>query len=467
MKKILTLISVLAAQCLLADANLGMNSEKTISVYQKGIAYITEKEKVSLKQGNTSIVYHNIPSKIITDSITVNFNDKVSILTQDYFFNTPNLNNVLKQYIGKEVMYINDKIEKSGYEKGKLLSINGDSVLIESTVSSMVVSVPAKSVSVAKLPENMYLNPFLLWKTQPQKSDYSDTVSIHYLSNGFNWTSEYNAKILNDTQFLLNGWINLSNFSGVDYKNITLNVVAGDVNVAEKQKRNKSDKMELMAAKSMIAEDSVREIQASDVSGYKLYEIPFKVSLNDNQNTQIQFFNTVVDYKMNNVFSDNLYDNQMVKNINAHQFIKFKNKTEKAIPEGTVRFYNENLFIGSSHLENTTTGMEKELFIGKNFNIFMNTKIEKNDVFKNAVLNGKMCKTLQDKVKEYTITNNEKKESFVVIKYNDYYDNEIKILDNSDFKVIDIDRNVKEIRGTMKEKSEATFKVNFKTCVQG
>lgn len=464
MKKMIAL-SIISSMVLVANSTIqspiviGEKSSKILSIYNKGIGHIQEKETIELLKGTTEALYKNVPAAIITDSLNVKSND-IHILTQHYFHNTPNITNIAKYNIGNEVTYYNKLIDDKQYRKGKFIAINNNTGLIE---DNGIISIPLDNIVFKTLPTNMHINPFLSWNIAPIKETKKENIELNYLTRGLQWKSEYTV-LLDETnkKMDLSGWFNIKNSSGIDFEDMTVKVIAGEVNSIDDKPQPRAMMAKTMAMDN-VAGTMEREIKPEDVSGLKVYALPFKTTLMNNQDTQINFINEMIDYKKYNQFYS--YADNIQKNEKPNQVLSFVNTTKKALPQGNIRFYSKEIFVGSNTIGDLSDGMEQTLIIGKNFDIYLNDEIKDKKEFKNANKDGYFCKYNRIIDKKYEVVNNQKNKEEIRINLNipSKDNNKLKI-DNPKVKIVNTKDFMYELIINMEEKSKIEFNVNFDLC---
>jgi len=440
---------------------IGQNSLKNLNIYNNNIAFMQEYENVKLNKSIDTIIYKNIPSSIITDSVNIK-NDSLNILTQQYFYNTPTQYNILKANINKEVIYF---LDTKSYElkKGKLLSITNNNSLIKDNQNNFIYFIPNNQIQIEKLPSNMYINPFLKWNLSSMNSIQDNNIQLSYLLKNMTWNSEYNAYLdTKNKKMKLSGWFNIKNNSGIDFKKINLNIIAGKINNIDNQNHRYNYRLKRSMVMANISSLSNKNIKAKSTSGLKTYKIPFKVDLNNKQNTQINFINDEFDYKMVNKF--NLRYNNGIKNLKAKQFLNFENTTNKPLPSGNIRFYTTT-FLGSNKLVDLSPKMKSSLYINDNFDLFLNNNILTQKTYKNVFKNGENCRRLYNIVSKTKIVNNNNNTEEIEINLNINNNNYTNIIvDNSNVQIDKNENNQIILKMNVNKKSKIVFQTKITIC---
>ena len=87
----------------------------------------------------------------------------------------------------------------------------------------------ADSYRFPDLPENLYSRPTLVW-TLENRGAQAQKVEASYLADNINWRADYVLTVGRDEKSAdLDGWVTLTNNSGVAYNNAKLQFVAGEL----------------------------------------------------------------------------------------------------------------------------------------------------------------------------------------------------------------------------------------------
>jgi hypothetical protein len=219
------------------------------------------------------------------------------------------------------------------------------------------------------LPEGLKSRPTLVWMTQNSGATRRN-VEVSYITRGINWHAEY-VGVLNDddTALELNGWVSIDNKSGATFKDATLKLVAGDINLVDERRppvyRPRRETVALAAPPPDFAEKSFFE--------YHLYTLQRPATIRENQIKQITF----IPESNSKVKKRYVYDAQRdARNVSV--LVEFRNAKANGLgiplPEGKVRIYkadtdDSQLFLGEDRIEHTPKDEQIRLTIGKAFDI--------------------------------------------------------------------------------------------------
>jgi len=372
MKKIL--LSVLLASALFSQETTKIQKSENLSltIYNNNLAMINEERAVNINNtGSQKLIYEGIPSSVIFESIIPYFSKPTTLYSQNYHYDILSLNKLLEKHINKEVIYKNYSDDYTyKRETAVLLSLNP--ILLQKN-QEIISGIKTTDIIFSKLPNDLITKPSLVWKTRSEKGNQK--IKLNYLTRNISWKSDY---ILNlDEKNSLNAWITIQNNSGSAYKNANIHVIAGDVKTNRRIVRKSAPRYEMAAMNTMA--DSPKVAQKS-FSGYHLYTIPFKETINNNEKKQINFINKSNLKVQSKATSNNgIYFHRFskIKGQNFNHKIELNNTKEAglglALPSGTVRVYKKDEgishFIGEDNIKHTSKNAEISLTIGKFFDI--------------------------------------------------------------------------------------------------
>lgn len=360
-------------------------SDLKITIYNKNLAFINDKRTANVKQGYQSLVYEGIPKNIISQSVIPTFsNIRINLYSQNYMYDLISLNSMLLNSIDSEIEYYANNyinLENPILLKGTLLSPSP--VMIKDSETNKIISLNnPKQVIFKTVPKTMITKPSLVWKVETEKSGELG-IDLKYLSTGISWNSDYVLNLRKDS-LDLNGWITITNNSGVSYDNAKITCLAGEIN-----KVARPNKRERFLEKSMVASsmDSMKDVKEESFSGYHIYKIPFKENIKNKQKKQIVFIDKKnIEYKQYGKNINNHFDNYGKQDLVFQNIIEFSNSKENnlgiALPSGIVRMYkkdskDETHFIGEDRFKNIPKNETVKLKIGNMFDVVGEKKITK------------------------------------------------------------------------------------------
>ena len=356
-------------------------SSNSIIVYNTNFAQVNETQSISLKKGRQSVKFNNLPNSLIIDSISPTFSSSnIQLISQSYKNNLLDITKLVE-------INLNNKV-KFHYSDNEILDgtiVNVSPTIIKSDGEYHIVS--AKSIIYNKLPSNIDNKPYLIWDLKSKKAEDTN-VSLRYLIKGISWNGNYTLE-LKDKTLDLNAWATVVNKSGKSFKNTKISLIAGRVDKSEfsqpvlHQYRREatmslSDNERIEPAIAEVPE----VIDPNSIGGYYLYKIPNSTDLLNNQSTQtLLFHSSNIKYSRFALAVNKLFTRNGEKKLFFSQIIEFNNlknnKLGKPLPEGLIRVYKKNNYVGSNYINNIPKGEKVALKTGKMFDIVGTKTIKK------------------------------------------------------------------------------------------
>ncbi len=357
--------------------NAGTVSQKPIDpslvVYNGNLGLVHESRKMELERGKQALVYKDVASSVITDSVNVTLPNGVTLYSQQYRFDQINAQKLALAHLGKSVKFYIKTGSDLMYKKGTLLSASSQAVI--KTAKNEIYTVPTSALIFSNIPKELITKPSLVWNVNAPKKSRT-TLTLDYLINNISWKSNYVLNLSNNHADL-SGWITIDNRSGKAFDNTKLTVLAGDINRAVVPVDRR------YMAKAAMAEMDRAAVKELSHEGYHLYQIPFNVHLANNEKTQIKFLD-IKKIPITRKYKAQLNSPFYSKGERKHpvtQYLEIKS-LEKALPMGTIRSYSKEgettLLLGESSINHTPKHEEIKVTLGKNFDLLVKSKILSN-----------------------------------------------------------------------------------------
>lgn len=391
--KLLLSIAILGLSALSANAEILLDNKNNIntaiSVYNNNLAFVRDVRNVSLATGVETIAFEGVASQIKPETAML-LSPSFTVLEQNYDYNLLTSINILNESVGSTVKTAttNPSNGQDIFAEAKILNATYGSAILEFAYG--IDPNYNGRIIYEKLPENLRKKPTLQILVDNKIAE-DKKLELAYLTNGISWKADYVADINRENVLNLNAWITITNESGADYKNASVQVIAGDVNQTQVAK----PMPRMMMAKAMnfaadTVEQSASSLAANPVGDYYAYNIPNKTSIKDKQSKQLNLLSkSNVKYNKDFIFISPLYigaglNQTEFKKLNPEIVFKIVNDSEHnlntLLPEGTVRFYENDgfgnvVFLGESQISQTALGEKLELKIGKATDFYSNGKI--------------------------------------------------------------------------------------------
>jgi hypothetical protein len=212
-------------------------------------------------------------------------------------------------------------------------------------------------------------------------------LELSYLTSGLTWKADYVANLSADEKTLdLSGWVTLTNQSGASYPDATLQLVAGDVNLAPPKAVRVMAALDAGIQMARAAAPTMRE---ESLFEYHLYTLDRPTTLKENQTKQVALLSASSvpvskEYRLqgqSHYYSGSYGD--LGEKIKTAVFVAFQNKESaslgKPLPKGVVRVYKNDSagkaqFIGEDGIDHTPKNENIKLKLGDAFDVTASRK---------------------------------------------------------------------------------------------
>lgn len=362
----LTLLATLALSTLASAATLSPQiKNNSLIVYNANIGLVHEQRDLEVTPADTSITYEGVASSINIDSVNVTLPHDIEIHSQQYRYDRLTLAKLLEAHINKkvEVRLLRNRNEFK-IITATLLSFSGQTAIVR-TLDFKIITVKSSAILFSEIPKELITKPSLIWNVKVSKEQKTQ-MQLDYLISNISFKSNYILNI-DDNSSNLTGWITVNNRSGKRFEGTKLSLLAGDIST------NRPLPMKnLQRAKRIMQNAPSMKHQAFE--GYHFYTIPFKVTLANNEKTQIKFLeerNISLQRVYTTTLSNPLYLTGEHKD-SVTQSVKLQG-LDKPLPKGVVRTYaqlaGQTILLGENHIEHTPKSTPIELQLGKNFDL--------------------------------------------------------------------------------------------------
>ena len=260
-----------------------------------------------------------------------------------------------------------------------MLSVAQGQVVLK--IGDRIEVTPPGRLVYSAVPANLRDRPTLVVKVASNQAG-EVPVDLSYLTRGLSWAADYVAELSADEKTInLNGWVTLTNMSGIAYNDAKLQLVAGDVNQYQP-----APPMPMMADMATVG-GMVREKMVQETAfEYHLYSLDRPTTLKENQTKQVALLAAAEipvskQYLLMNVAQlGHNYGNRIgeMERVNAEVRMKFDNEEAAhlgvPLPAGVVRVYKADsdgdaIFVGEDHIDHTPKKEEVDLMLGRAFDV--------------------------------------------------------------------------------------------------
>jgi|SRR5688572_27968121 len=363
-------------------STLDDQSELSLTVYNSDLALVRDVRSLQLPRGTFDLKFMDIAATV--NPATVHFRSisepsSVRVLEQNYEYDLLEPEKLLRKYVGRDVTLVRGGIET----KARLLSYNNAPVW--QIDGEIVTGLHADHIRFPELPGNLFARPTLIWSLS-NEGGARHRVEAAYLATRLSWNADYVLTVgRDDAAADLDGWVTVTNASGTQFRNASLQLVAGSVNrvrqVLGKMADMALERRELAAASPMAQES---------FSDYHLYTLARKTSINNNQTKQVSMLGAtafpvrkryVVDAQ-SFYYRNAQHPGSPLKD-DVQVFYQFRNEAKAGLgmpmPAGVVRVYQADSrggtqFVGEDRIDHTPKDETLNLKIGTAFDVVAERK---------------------------------------------------------------------------------------------
>jgi len=349
-----------------------------VTIYNKNLALIKDRRRIEVPAGVQTLAFREVSAQIKPETALLTGKD-LAVLEQNFEYDLLTPESLLQKYVGREVTMIR-RHPTTGEDQpvqAKVLSAGSGVVLqvgnrIETAVSGRLV--------YADVPATLRDRPTLTMQVESQK-DGPREVELSYLTGGLSWQADYVAELnVGDDRLDLSGWVTLTNESGARYPQAQLQLVAGDVNLVEKEMQPRGLRQMALAAAPpqapAMAEESMFE--------YHLYTLGRPTDIGVNQKKQVALLQAAgVECRKEFLLQgqDFYYlaqAGEIGRKLKVGVFVELNNVKESGLgqplPAGVVRVYKKDSsgllqFVGEDRVDHTPEKERIRLHLGEAFDL--------------------------------------------------------------------------------------------------
>jgi len=351
-----------------------------ITIYNTDLALVRDRRHVALPQGESRLALRDVSARIQPETAllqSVGNPGRISVFEQNFNYDLLSPQKLLEKYVGRDVdvYHIDRRTGERRRERARVLATNGGVVLryadrIETSVDG--------TLAFPSLPADLRDRPTLVTDVANASPGDQD-VELTYLTGGLNWKADYTAELTpNDDRIDLRGLITLQNTSGTSYRDASVQLVAGDVNVV----RNAFQPPALQMIGTVQSRSSSAPTQQALLE-YHLYTLPRHSTVLDNQTKQVELLtapNVAVTKTLElrgNPYYYRSHSADLGDRLKVATYLSFLNENGSLgipLPKGAVRVYKRDnagtaQFVGSDNIDHTPKGETVRLHLGDSFDV--------------------------------------------------------------------------------------------------
>ncbi len=362
------LLSIGWVLCLLAGTP-AMAADRTLSVtiYADDLALVQDRRDIEVKGGRQRIEFQDVSAQIRPETASLTAGD-ISIVEQNFDFDLLTPAKLMEKAVGREVtiVRVNPATGAETREEALVLATNGGVVLkIGQRIEVLRDDGLPVRVIFDKVPENLRARPTLSVTVIGGRAG-TRPATLSYLTPGLGWRADYVALYNEaDSKIDVQGWVTLTNSSGVTYDNAQTLLVAGSptqVDGGGRQPNYYRGQQPRPTLQQAGTESGSRE----RLGDYYLYPLAERTTIANLQTKQVSFLD--------------------VHGVPAEHGYEFRNRAHAGLgdqlPAGVLRFYmrdkrGDPQFIGESRIDHTPMGSTLSLATGDAFDVKVRAVVDK------------------------------------------------------------------------------------------
>jgi hypothetical protein len=366
-----------------AETPIGADKQTAVAVtiYNNDLALVRDSRTVTLSAGENELAFIEVSAGIRPETaLLTGRGTQLDIIEQNFDFDLLTPQKLLEKSVGQTIRVVRTNPETGAdtTEDATVLSVAEGQVVLK--IGDRIEVTPPGRLVYSAVPANLRDRPTLVVKLD-SKQVGDVPVDLSYLTHGLSWAADYVAELSPDEKTInLNGWVTLTNMSGIAYKDAKLQLVAGEVN--QVQPAEPAPMMEAMDAVGGVRQKMVEQAAFE----YHLYSLDRPTTLKENQTKQVALLAADAipvekQYLLLNVAQlGNNYGSRIGETQRVNAEVRMKIKNEEAshlgipLPSGVVRVYKADsdgnaIFVGEDHIDHTPKNEQLDLLLGRAFDV--------------------------------------------------------------------------------------------------
>jgi len=359
--------------------------EVAVSLYQHDLALIQDTRHIKLQEGNNTVVWQEISAGIKPQTAWIGHSahpEQLQTVAQHFNLNLLSPQQLLESHIGKTVTVIrsNPATGEESSETATVLTTHGGVILKFS--DRIETGTPGRLV-FSEIPEHLHDKPMMtaVLNNKPNGQNTPQPLRLTYLTQGLSWHADYILELDKQNKFAhLTGMATLTNQSGIDYKNASVQLIAGDIHQV-RSPRTPVLKQAGRAYEAMSA--AAADIEATPHFELYRYALPVKTTLHNNQSRHLTFMSaSAIPIEKQFIVAGQTHyysgyyrhpDNKQAVDV----FVNFQNTGGEMgipLPGGIIRAYQRDVknnlnFVGEDQVSHTPRDGRVRLQLGHAFDI--------------------------------------------------------------------------------------------------
>jgi hypothetical protein len=349
-----------------------------VTIYGNNTALVRDTRLLDLHGGRQTLEFKNVSAKIRSETVSLKAPD-VSIIEQNFDYDLLSPGKMMEKAVGHTVtiVRINPANGVETREQAEVLATNGGVVLkIGDHIEVLRDDGLPTRVIFDKVPDNLRASPTLSVSVDAKPGKREGVLT--YLTPGLGWRADYVALYDEATSAIdVQGWVTLTNNSGVTYDNADTLLVAGSPRLQDGGGDDGSPSGVMIQAGT---ESGTRE----RLGDFYLYPLAERTTIANQQTKQVSFMD-VRGAPAKHGYEYHLGWMQTIEEpVSFATVYSFNNSARGGLgdqlPAGIVRFYlkdkqGQPQFIGESPIGHTPMGSQLSLGTGDAFDVKLKSTV--------------------------------------------------------------------------------------------
>jgi len=355
-----------------------------VTIYSDNLALVRDTRVLSLTAGRQTVEFKGVSAQIRPETVSLT-SAGLNVIEQNFDFDLLSPAKMMEKAVGHTVtlVRVNPATGAESREQAEVLADNNGVVLkIGDRIEVLRDDGLPARVIFDKVPDNLRAEPTLsVMIDAAAAGDRPATLS--YLTPGLGWRADYVA-LFDETagKIDVEGWVTLTNSSGVAYERAKTVLVAGTPTLVNATPQYGFRPYQPRPTIAQVGTESGSRERLGD---FYLYPLAERTTIANQQTKQVSFLDVhgapaSHGYEMRLGWMQTIEEPQSAKSV-----YRFSNSARGGLgdqlPAGVVRFYVNDRqgapqFIGESAIEHTPMGSELSLATGDAFDVKVKSVIE-------------------------------------------------------------------------------------------
>jgi hypothetical protein len=364
-------------------------AERTLSVtiYADDLALVQDRRDIEVKGGRQRIEFQDVSAQIRPETVSLTAAD-ISIVEQNFDFDLLTPAKLMEKAVGQEItiVRVNPATGAETREQAQVLATNGGVVLkIGQRIEVLRDDGLPVRVIFDKVPDNLRARPTLSVTVVGGRAG-TRQATLSYLTPGLGWRADYVALYSEgDGKIDVQGWVTLTNSSGVTYDNAQTLLVAGSPTQADGGGRQ-PNYYRAPPARPSLQQAGTESGGRERLGDFYLYPLAERTTIANLQTKQVSFLDVhgvpaEHGYEFRNHWLGTAETPQSAKSIYSFSTSAHLGLGDQ-LPAGILRFYmrdkrGDPQFIGESRIDHTPMGSTLSLATGDAFDVKVRAIVDK------------------------------------------------------------------------------------------